>query len=807
MIQPVKKMRPAVRCLAHCLAFCLLFMTCMHASAAESIGKDAVSKIISQALEEAMKKSPSEFQGWAGLEVIKLDAQILRSRGHRDLAGQIVVADITGDQRDEIILVHRRQSRLEIYSWLAEADRQPLEVSERPNDIQLPHHIQQREIQLDELPLQVVVMNAHTMAVLSGPPYKLIILQRQTDAPNAPNAPVASRAEWTVSYELKLLPAVPTAYLPVLLHETKNGAEQSQELLIACDSGVQRIQLAKGAQASWLRPRGKYLPWKWWLRDLDGDGDKDLIKAYAGKKQSLVWHRNDGGFRPEQVIYKKRLRDIEILDRQQAASEVVIIAANGQGLLRRLQLQTSEEKPFARVESLTLPSAKSPWVGIRKGDRRSLVAIDGEHPQLVSYDLSDGTWLQGSHYPCVTDVTTIAAPLSQPGVLLLQRKGAAELFRSDWKNGRFSFPQPWTPTVKKNVVEAAIAAIADKTAGEEKVKKAAGDSQHTLIALGQAADVTWWVQKQGKDLVLYTWDAQHAQPREQRYVGVAGKIEKAQWLGGDKILVQDLYARKPRLIEMHEGTAKEITAAHVTALKFEHIHLLPNQSGQLRPVRMADGVVQWLDDSLQASDQIMLDDGQSISDFLIMENDAYALEQGGKILHKLGVDDGGVLRSIEQYDVPGGRSLVLDPLLGLIIEQNVAISLLAHGASSELQVQESIDDRAIRAKGLKKSTMHRLFAIDIYPAATRQLVVSDDYRHRLSVFNISENGLKGVSSWQIFENTKYPYGESEFEDVESEPRYIESVRFDDDQRNDMLLICHDRLLIYTSASISTSKKK
>ncbi|NRA38868.1 MAG: hypothetical protein HRU15_12055, partial [Planctomycetes bacterium] len=425
--------------------------------------------------------------------------------------------------------------------------------------------------------------------------------------------------------------------------------------------------------------------------------------------------------------------------------------------------------------------------------------IDGEHPQIVSYDLQQGTWIQGTHFPCVDNIIALAAPVAAPGVLLMQRKGAADIYRSEWKNGRFSFPQPWrVATDLPNEGAVSKQQATDGIDNAISVNGSAKKDKHVLLALGQNAGVAWWVQKEANDIILHTWSDGDDNPQSQRYANLAGKADKAKWLGGTQVLLQDLYARSPRLIEIHQKIAREIESAHLDTLKFDHIHVRTNDQDTLCPIRIADGVVQWLDSGLQASDQIMLDDGQSIIDLMYINNEVYALEKGGLVLHLLQKDEGGVLRSVEQYDAPGGQALIKDAHIGLILEHNTSVHLLSYGSHHMLNLQQSLDDRRIRAKGLKESTMHRLFAVDIYPALSKQVVVCDDYRHRLSIFNRNKEGLSGISSWQVYEDNTYPYGHIEEDRVESEPRFIESLRFDSDKRNDMIMICHDRLLIYST---------
>ncbi len=56
----------------------------------------------------------------------------------------------------------------------------------------------------------------------------------------------------------------------------------------------------------------------------------------------------------------------------------------------------------------------------------------------------------------------------------------------------------------------------------------------------------------------------------------------------------------------------------------------------------------------------------------------------------------------------------------------------------------------------------------------------------------------GVISWPVFEDKKYPYGGDQAPLVR-EPRTVAALDVDGDQRQDLALLCYDRLIFYLAS--------
>ena len=730
----------------HSLLFALFIVLCPAWAPNASIAAEA----------HATLHGDADFAGWQSLEVIKLEDG-RQQRGLPSSHAQLRFGDVNGDGRQNMLVIQRRQSLIEWYSYVPASKRRAAAQQEDVNALPLSARFEKKEFRLERLPRDVVVLGPRRLAVLVGPPNHIEIYA-YTDA-----------GTWELDYALPLLAGEPAHYLRMLYVASRN------ELLIPTDNGTQIVTLGEQPRLAWMRPREAGAAWKWFLSDLDGDGDEDLIKTYGSAMESIVWHRNENGFRPPQAIYEQKIRDAIILENTDAASDIILIDAIGSSLLRRYQLKPEKEQRFGLRRALSLPSDQAAWAGVRLGDQAALVVIDAEHPQFLVSVYEGGDWKQSISFPCIDKVEAIFAPQSQPGCLLLKRKGDAELYKSEWAAGRFSFPQPWQPAAHQ----------------AKDVK---------LLQIGRVADTLWWTQKQDADIVLFTWDKASDAPVQTIFKNQGKKVEAASWLGGQRLLVKDSFKRDGRIVVFTaaDQPVRVVEAAHLKNINLDEYRVHVNQAGQVQAQRLHNGVLQWLDDDLHAQDQIMLEDGLRVSDYVRIGQEQFVLEAESMHLVQLEKDASGVMRRAQQYDLPGGYSLHQDPVLALFVQESGWICRLDRGQAWTLQALEHIDERLLRPAGVKELSFDRLFPVQVDAQRRQGLIVSDDGRHRLSLFARTENETRALASWQVFEDNTYPYGAPQERHKQREPQVVVSQCFDDDEIPDLILKCHDRILLYLS---------
>jgi hypothetical protein len=719
----------------------------------------------------------AEFSGWEALRVIRLEDGAPLARIH----------DVDADGRDDIVVIKRRQSRIDIVRWLPADQRKPEDEKKaaRPNDLPMAPEFGRSEIPLDDLPLDVAFSTAPgdskpVMTVVCGPPNRVV--RYQQDAAGA----------WKNLGRTDLLPGTLLTALRPLTRATKDGGE----LLIGCEEGIQVLPLASGARPRWLRPREDVHRREWWLADVDHDGDRDLVELIMREGTSaLRWWSEDGILRPPQLLEDRDLKDAVLLAHG-ARCEVAVLDSRQDSVVRRCSLELGDETPFGTQISLALPARGAPWTGVRIDGKPCVVLFDAEQPRFLVYRLENSGWSQGETFPCIGKVTAMAAIPAQPDTILLRSEDSDELLISSWKDGRLSFPQAWRP--------------------EEGDAQAEGE--RAIVGIGTAADTLWWTQTQGKDLVLWRWQKDDAKPNSVRFAKAAGKANKVRWLGDERLLVQDNLSRGARLVSRKGEDVVDKQPAHLKKFDIDNFRLFADAQSGSRCAVISDGVLQWLGADMQPTDQTLLEDGQHLTDLVLLsDGQCWALESGGKTIHGLERDASGVLRVTASESLTAGLALRYDAVLGLIAISGDQIVRLSRGRPWTMKLLESIDARANAPSGFTESRVHRIEALDCDRDGVDELALCDDVRHQLTLLSSTtdkgEEHFTTLASWSVFEDSTYPYGSGlkpktpGGEDVSvSEPRQVLAADLDGDRKAELVLMSHDRLLIYLTPIAATQER-
>ncbi len=180
-----------------------------------------------------------------------------------------------------------------------------------------------------------------------------------------------------------------------------------------------------------------------------------------------------------------------------AAAEMLLLGNAQEGLLKRYGLGARPKRSdLGRQESLPMPGGtKALWTGMMLDGRAALVAVDPAQPPLTRA-AAGGQWLgkPKRRSRLISGVRGLVAAHGQPGKLLLWVKDATDLATSVWENNRMSYPVPMPQS----------ATVADRT----------------ILALGSVDSTTWWVQRVGSDLDLYTcWEKGKPEPTQTRFAG------------------------------------------------------------------------------------------------------------------------------------------------------------------------------------------------------------------------------------------------------------------------------------------------
>ena len=765
----------------------------------------------------SISRGDEPFVGWRGMRVVELKGQ----------PGRAFVDDLNGGGGDELIVINTRQARLEIYHWLASnreasaaESTQPSDASasassaseassestdapalatrfsggvDDPNMLPMAANLAMDMVQLEQVPMDAVAVD------LDGDGQKeLLILTQPTlrvEAFELTNTGWVKRQTWPL---LRGSLSGQQGFMAV--RETAGKTGQSRELLISMDEGFQRLPLddsklnageeAAPGQAAWLSPRDRAGRLDWRLADLDGDGGLDLVEWTRLPRQSVRWRRSaDGRLLPPEPLREEMLRGVAIAAGPSQKTEVLALDPQTRNQLRRMAVRDAQASPIGLRHTLPIDKAmQSAWCTATLGGESALVAIDPEQPRALVYRYTADGWSPAATFPVVSDVQQIQSPY--PDTLLMVTKDAANIHLSVWDNHRLTYPRPMPDFV-------------GKSAG--------------VVAMGGTQAAVWWVRKVASDSDVFMLDIW------QRGQGMGGGFrsvpltlpadtDRVQWIGGDRILLRQKFKRDAILAELKpkaDGAGMEtvlIDSPAVTRAFNADVQLF-GDADHLRLAQLKDGVLQWLDTDLNPVDQVMLPAGKRLVSFVPqdatnpMSSAAWALEAGGEQIHELKPDAAGVMRVSASWAAPGGIALRQDPVLGLILLSNDTLTVLKPGSRGELTLIQSLDNPMERALAASESEVSRVMTTDVTGDGREDVLILDDQRHEVMVLRDKDGLLAPLASWRIFDDHSYPYGGGGMTldgAGSAEPRDIDGLDIDGDGVQDLAMLCHDRLLIYTS---------
>ena len=705
----------------------------------------------------------SSFLGWQAMRVIAQDGYPV----------VLQTADLESDGREELLVVNTRHSRLDVYRWLPPDQRGKPETRdrERPNDLPMAPDFEHDEIQMERLPQDLLVHDidgdqSPELVMLTTSPNKVLVYDRQDGK------------SWRKTFSLDLLPGeIQPAHRALILREPVIG---EFELLISCDDGVQRLTLEPNSRVDWLKPRERQGRNNWWLADLDGDRDLDLVEHSLNSDQSIRWYPcgENGRLLPAQALHDRPVKDLVILGRPDRA-HILALENAGKGLLRRYELQAGASNPLGRHRAVAATSGtKTAWCGLDMAGKPALVISDQERPQVMTYLLHDAGWVPDQTYAMISGIRQIVAAQAEPGTVLIWAKDASDLQRSRWDNGRLSYPRPW--------------------------KQSAEVEDRKIVTLASAGRICWWVQRVGEDLDLYRWEPGSKQPKKTRFKGIgkvsAGRgkkkdVDQAMWVGEQRLLFKGQWEKTTSLAVRNGEETVVSQPPHLQKAKLAEFQLIPD-GNRLRPARLTGGVLQWLNDDLHSINQIMLPQGLKLVGYVgRAKGQGWALQEDGQYIHSMEAQTDGMAKSTWSVRVGGGTSLVNDPVLGLMLVGQNRLTKLSEGKPDEMHLIDTADHRTGRAGEAKGGAIHRIAGLDIMGNGQDEIVFFDDRRHQMTVLCVKEGKFEPVISWPVFEDKKYPYS-NEKAPVTPRPRTVVTLDVDGDRQQDLAMLCHDRLIFY-----------
>ncbi len=256
-------------------------------------------------------KAP-QFRGWQGM----------RRGAPGRIAPDAAPIDVNGDGQQELAVVNTRKARIEFYRWLPADERKPQQPADpaHPNELPMAPELKREELTLEQLPRDVLAQDIDgdgqtELVVAVSSPNKVLVYEH-AKADKRGRAQGQDQADWTQRASWDLLDGTYAGRGRLMLlrfakagngeqqeadkDADKNTGENAQqnakqnveqnmdaapprqqpELLISFDAGIQHLVLQPDARPSWIEPKAGGRD-DWWLMDLDGDGDRDLVEWRA----------------------------------------------------------------------------------------------------------------------------------------------------------------------------------------------------------------------------------------------------------------------------------------------------------------------------------------------------------------------------------------------------------------------------------------------------------------------------------------------------------------------------------------------
>ena len=92
----------------------------------------------------AAEGNNKEFRGWQEMRVIKSDP------------GDLLVNDYFNEDADTVMLINRRQARLDFFKYLKSDERKDAENQDSPNELPMAPEFHKSELSLDRPPASII---------------------------------------------------------------------------------------------------------------------------------------------------------------------------------------------------------------------------------------------------------------------------------------------------------------------------------------------------------------------------------------------------------------------------------------------------------------------------------------------------------------------------------------------------------------------------------------------------------------------------------------------------------------------------
>ncbi|APZ94857.1 FG-GAP repeat domain-containing protein [Fuerstiella marisgermanici] len=743
----------------------------------------------------------AQFYGFSGVELYKLDGR----------AFSLVHADFDSDGLDDLVAVDNRASCLRLFRQQKEAEPGQGKTSRYVNDLASDWRFDVRQISVDKQVAGLVASDfngdGRTDLAYVGVPDRLVIRYQ----------PEKGKTEWTERWSVRLPDLAPAAWMIAtgdlnndkradiavlgknathVIFQEDDGSMKAPESLINTSAQLALVQIA----------------------DLDGDGLQDLsYQANEGSDRGLCarLQTKDGRLGPEVRFDLNQPRSVTLFDVDKEPGKEILTVDSRTGRVQVSKLQHTkrqEDDLPARLVQYGIGAAtgrekRAIAIGDIDGDMLSdVVVTDPENAQVLVYRQNgiDGLGtaetfpgLLGAIDVCIADLDG-----DQHAEVILMSDKESAIAVSRFKDGRLVFPEVVARPIDGHEFAAmTILRQKDKTLLAACMKKGSGSSASLkLRLLNTSGDESWT-------------DAVDVQTLPPAAIGTRGMNLLSLDADGDAI--DDLLAVPSGA--GNKGVVLLPTAAEGAAngrWKVEPLNLGTASAGELfvhgRELYVAREAfarkMTFEEDEWKIADQFNAGESKArLAGVAVVDLDGEAdpevvlVDTGVKKLRVLRKNNGlyrpwkevelGSLRfaSAHVADLNGDQQ---DDLL-LCGSQQFAVlySGQANSELTEVATYESDRDDAYAAD---------VIAGDINGDGNVDLAVIDTSIDGVEILRLDKDkGLQAATHFRVFEEKRLV---SDSSARGTEPREGAIVDVTGDGRNDLILLCHDRLIVYPQDS-------
>lgn len=606
--------------------------------------------------------------------------------------------------------------------------------------------------------------------------------------------------------------AVPATF--ALLSEDING-DKKDDLALLTEEGFQIYQYKDGAlQAGALIPLpGKQIKFAK-LADFNGDGRMDLLYVVSSKEQVRLRFGRDKGFGPERsfrIASLSYLRCGELCPKSKGA-EIAAVQTNPLRLSIFSLQERKQASPLGESVAYALPGgggvAAFTLGDVNKDGKADLCyALTGSADIGVRFGRGDGTFGAMHKWPTLSGVTSITmVKTKETEGLLVLSKDEKSLGLMAWNGKRLTFPNiialPGDP----------ICCLSITDTGDRirlAVAYSKGTSDYT-VAIGDIAGETF---KEDQTLSF-----------KKRIKSILKGDVKGDGL--DELLVFKAYEAPQFLCRDGKGKFKALDPTASRTKSF----MEKTEPGQVSFGNLGNGKQDQLflvnknfirvlslnkDEKLQVADQYHALSGAALSRVFVADLNgdgqtdilSYDKTSGKLVLFTRQAD--GLMKPSAYQDFPGlgshglhARDLDGDKKPDLIVprSRDIAIlrkqsdsmdlkSLLSFEVKTKAQSGSGGSASRFRSSGRESEAAVALSLGDLNGDGRRDLAFVTGSNLHMHVLDVREDGLKEVLSFPVVEKKSSGFGGSPL-------RQLIIGDATGDKLPDMLLLMHDRLILY-----------